>query len=81
MEDKSVNTEENLRFSKKIIADNGLPETVTLITDGFHQLRAEMIAEKQGISAYNISGYTSWYIVPTYWVREWFGVVHYKLFG
>lgn len=81
MEDKSVNTEENLRFSKKIIADNGLPETVTLITDGFHQLRAEMIAEKQGISAYNISGYTSWYIVPTYWVREWFGVVHYMLFG
>ena len=81
MEDKSVNTEENLRFSKRIIAENGLPETVTLVTDGFHQLRAEMIAEKQGISAYNISGETSWYLLPTYWVREWFGVVHYKLFG
>ena len=81
MEDKSVNTEENLRFSKKIIADNGLPETVTLVTDGFHQLRADMIAEKQGISAYNISGKTPWYLLPTYWVREWFGVLHYKLFG
>ncbi|MGB4091299.1 MAG: YdcF family protein, partial [Ruminococcus flavefaciens] len=63
-------------------AENGLPQKVTLVTDGFHQLRAEMLAEKTGISSpYNISGYTSWYIVPTYWVREWFGIVFYKLFG
>ena len=82
MEDKSVNTEENLRFSAQIIKDEGLPQEVTLVTDGFHQLRAEMIAEKQGIiNTYNISGHTSWYMLPTYWVREWFGVVYYKLFG
>ena len=81
MEDRSVNTVENLRFSKRIISENGLPEKITLVTDGYHQLRAEMIAEKQGIKAYNISGCTSWYIAPTYWVREWFGVVYYKLFG
>jgi len=81
MEDKSVNTEENLRFSKKVINENGLPEKITLVTDNFHQLRAEMIAESQGIEACNISGKTSWYLLPTYWVREWFGVVYYKLFG
>ncbi|MBP5379642.1 MAG: YdcF family protein [Ruminococcus sp.] len=81
MEDKSVNTEENLRFSKKIISENSLPENITLITDGFHQLRADMIAEKQGISAYNVSGRTPWYLLPTYWVREWFGVLHCKLCG
>lgn len=82
MEDKSTTTKENLEFSKKLIAENGLPQKVTLVTDGFHQLRAEMLAEKTGISSpYNISGYTSWYIVPTYWVREWFGIVFYKLFG
>ena len=81
MEDSSVNTEENLRFSKQIIEDNGLPEKVTLVTDSFHQLRAEMLAEQQGIETYNISGKTSWYLMPTYWVREWFGVAYYKLFG
>ena len=81
MEDKSVNTEENLRFSKKIIKDNGLPEKITIVTDNFHQLRAEMIAEKYGIEACNISGTASWYLLPTYWVREWFGVTYYKLFG
>ena len=81
MEDRSVNTEENLRFSREIISEKGLPDKITLITDSYHQLRAEMIAEKQDIKAYNISGSTSWYLVPTYWVREWFGVVYYKLFG
>ena len=82
MEDKSTTTKENLEFSKKLIAENGLPQKVTLVTDGFHQLRAEMLAVKAGIaSPYNISGYTSWYVIPTYWVREWFGIVYYKLFG
>lgn len=81
MEDRSVNTEENLRFSREIISSEGLPDKITLITDSYHQLRAEMIAEKQDIKAYNISGCTSWYLIPTYWVREWFGVVYFKLFG
>ncbi|MCR5599385.1 MAG: YdcF family protein [Ruminococcus sp.] len=81
MEDRSVNTEENLRFSQQIIKDEGLPEKATLITDSFHQLRAKMLAEKQGMETYSISGRTAWYILPTYWVREWFGVVYYRLFG
>lgn len=81
MEDRSTTTKENLEFSKKLIEQNGLPQQVTLVTDGYHQLRAQMLAEKIGIHPNNISGYTSWYVVPTYWVREWFGLVFYKLFG
>ena len=80
-EDKSTTTKENLLFSKNIIKKNGLPTTITLITDGFHQYRAEMLAKKIDIDPYNISGYTTWYLVPTYYVREWFGIVYYKLFG
>ena len=81
MEDKSVNTYENLKFSKNIINRENLPEKITLVTDGFHQCRAEMIAKKLDIEPYNISGYTSWYIIPVYWVREWFGIVYYYIFG
>ena len=80
MEDKSTNTEENLKFSQEIITGAGLPEKITLVTDSFHQCRAEMLAENIGIKPYNISGYTSWYIVPTYWVREWFGIAYYFIF-
>ena len=81
MEDKSVNTLENLKFSKEIAETEGLPQQFTLVTDGFHQYRAEMLAEKIDMHPNNISGYTSWYIVPTYWVREWLGIAFYKVFG
>lgn len=81
MEDKSANTEENLSFSKEIIEREKLCGRITIVSDGYHQLRAEMIAEKLGMQAYNISADTSWWLIPTYWVREWFGVTYYKLFG
>ena len=81
MEDKSTTTKENLIFSRNIIEANGLSQTVTLVTDGYHQKRAEMLAENLDIHPYNISGYTSWYIIPTYWVREWFGLLYYGIFG
>lgn len=81
MEDKSTSTEENLKFSQEIIKREGLPEKITLVTDSFHQCRAEMLAKNIGIDPYNISGYTSWYIVPVYWVREWFGIAYYAVFG
>lgn len=81
MEDKSVNTEENLRFSMKIIETNALEEEITIVTDGFHQLRADMIAAKLGMDARNISSSTPYWLLPTYWVREWFGVTYYYFFG
>ena len=77
MDDKSVDTDENLRFSKAVIEQEGLPETITIVTDGFHQLRADMKAEKLGMKAYNISAHTPLWLAPTYWVREWYGLVYY----
>ncbi len=77
MEDKSTDTDENLRFSQDIIRREGLPEHITIVTDGFHQLRSDMKAEKLGMRAYNISAHTPWWLVPTYWVREWFGIIYY----
>ncbi|MBR6242047.1 MAG: YdcF family protein [Ruminococcus sp.] len=81
MEDKSVNTRENLRFSQEIIKREGLPEDITIVTDGFHQLRSHMLADDLGIKAYSISADTRWWLLPTYWVREWFGVPYYALRG
>lgn len=77
IEDMSVNTEENLRFSMKLIEERGLCSDITIVTDGFHQFRAELIAKKLGTDVNNISAPTRWYLLPSYWVREWFGNVYY----
>lgn len=81
MEDKSANTEENLRFSLELIEKNGLCGDITIVTDGFHQLRAELIAKKLGAVPNNIPAPTRWYLFPTYWVREWFGNVYFIISG
>lgn len=81
VEDKSKNTEENIAFSKEIIERENLCEDITIVTDGYHQLRADIFADRQGIRSYNISAPTSAWLVPTYWVREWFGVIYYLTLG
>ena len=80
MEDKSTSTEENLRFSKEIIEKEGLCEKITIVTDGFHQLRADILAKQQGIEARNISASTEKWLLPTYWIREIYGVAYYLVF-
>ena len=81
MEDKSTSTEENLRFSRDIIEKEGLYEDITIVTDGFHQLRADLLAKRQGMRAYNLSAETESWLLPTYWIREWFGVAYSLVFG
>lgn len=82
MEDKSTSTYENFKYSKQILQENNLPtDTITVVTDGYHQLRASMIAKKLEFKTNSISAYTSWYLVPTYFVREWFGVTYQFVFG
>lgn len=81
MEDKSESTDENIRFSLEKIRENGLPENVTVVTSEFHQLRAKMLAEKYGLESSSISAKTVWYLLPTYWLREWFGVTYQFLLG
>lgn len=79
MEEKSSDTKENLKFSKELIEREGLCTDITIVTDGYHQLRAEILAKKIGMNAKNISAPTSWWLIPTYWVREWFGIAYYGI--
>lgn len=74
-EDKSSNTSENIEFSKKIIEENNLNNNITIITDGFHQLRSSLIAKEHKLIPYSISADTPWYTLPTYYVRELFALV------
>lgn len=76
MEDRSTSTIENLDYSYEIIKENGLNDTVAIVTNEFHICRASMIAKKLGLVTYAIPAHTHWWFYPTYLVREWFGVIY-----
>lgn len=80
IEDKSTSTEENIEFSKRIIENEGLCTDIAIVTDGFHQLRGDIFAKRKGLKSYNISAKTEEWLLPTYWIREWFGVAYYLIF-
>ncbi len=48
-EDKATDTKENFAFSMQLIGQNGLNPDIAVVTDGFHQFRAKLIAQKQGV--------------------------------
>ncbi len=75
MEDKSTDTEENLRFAREILTREGLSEEILIVTNDFHQYRASLLAERLGLESYAVSCKTKRILMPTYWVREWFALV------
>ncbi len=76
-EDKSTSTSENLRFSKALLEERGITGEILIVTDGFHERRAQLLAKYEGLpQTAAASAYTSWYLMPTYVVREWFGLTH-----
>lgn len=69
-EDKSVNTEENLAFSKEKIAERGWNPEVVLVTDGYHQYRANLLARRLGITSSPVSAKHTWHTFPANYARE-----------
>lgn len=80
LEDKSTSTKENLAFSQEIIADNNLCKDVAIATSEFHEKRASMAAEEVGLNASSISAHTSWWLFPTCYIREMYGIIHEWIF-
>ena len=74
VEDKSVNTSENLENAKKLLDDVCKTDKVVIITDGFHQYRASFLAKQYGLKTYAVNAKTNPDYVPTFWVREWVGL-------
>lgn len=70
IEDKSVNTVENIKFSKEIIEKNNLSTNTAIVTDIFHQYRASKIVKNSGLSYGSVPADCVWFLIPTYYVRE-----------
>lgn len=78
LEEKSTDTEENLKYSLEII---GNPKaSVGIVTNGFHELRAMSIAEKVGYeNVYSVPARTLFPVGIHYCVREFFGMVEFYI--
>lgn len=77
LEDKSTDTVENIRFSKKLIPDyleNGL-----LVTNDFHLYRAKSIAKDQGLNLQGIPAETPAVAIPKSYLREYLAITKYYL--
>ena len=75
VEDKSTDTHENFLFSSEIIEENALSKTIVVATNEFHEYRALNIAASLGFDASPIPAATSWWLFPTYYVREMYGIL------
>lgn len=80
MEDKSTNTEENIRFSRKFFKKEN--PKVVIVTNNFHVFRAVKIAHKQGIgSAQGLAAPSDIILLINYYIREAAGVLKDFLYG
>lgn len=83
MEDKSTTTKENLQNTFELLGGIENAGNITIVTDGFHQLRARIIAVQLGYQGEigAVSAQTQWEFVPTYTVREWVGLPYQLVTG
>ncbi|MDE7063363.1 MAG: YdcF family protein [Lachnospiraceae bacterium] len=75
-EDQSTTTQENLAFSKDLIQQYSLDSTIVIVTNEFHEYRAVAIASSLDMEAYAVPAETLWWLFPTYYVRELYGIVY-----
>lgn len=78
-EDTSTTTEENLRFSMRILKERGIEGDVTIVTSEFHEYRANETAKRLGITSYSTPSRTFFVYLPTYYVRELYGILYYMM--
>lgn len=69
-EDRSTSTSENIAFSKVVIEENGLSESVLIVTNEFHEYRAKLICDKNGLDFHSSCSQSAFYTLITYHTRE-----------
>ena len=75
LEDKSINTDENIRFSAEIIKRENLQSNVAVVSSEYHLYRAKRICRKYGLNAAGVNSRTRLDLLPTFLLREAMAVV------
>ncbi len=76
LEDKSVNTLENMKFSKRIM-DDLMPNKYNsiFVTNNFHLFRAGIYARRSGLKSQGIGSKTALYFLPNALIREYIAIM------
>ena len=77
LEDKSLNTEQNMEYSKALIKDGA---SVGIITNDFHLFRAKQIAQKYGLdNVCGIAAKSTPVYLPNNMLREFLAEIKFLL--
>ncbi|WZL72209.1 YdcF family protein [Clostridiaceae bacterium 35-E11] len=81
-EEQSTSTLENLKFTKKILDEKSGDKNhrILIITDGFHLFRGKLLARRIGLIPYGMPSKTVSYLIPKYYLREYFAVIKSMIF-
>ncbi len=75
-EEASTSTVENLKNSLEVIRAEGLNERIAIVTDGFHEYRAHLVADLLGIECGAVPAHTAGWLFMTYYIRELYGIMY-----
>lgn len=75
LENKSTSTDENIEFSKRIIEENNLSNSIAIATSEYHEARAIMIAKRYGFNAKSLPCKTLSRVKIPFYTREVFGII------
>jgi len=70
-ETRSLNTRENLDFSRVVVDDIGAPGSTLIVTSDYHVLRAGLLARRRFPGARVVGARTAAYFVPSAFLREY----------
>lgn len=76
-EDRSTDSNENLKFAAKILEENGIGHKVVIITDRFHQYRSALYAKHAGLDSAPYSSESPYILQQSFWIREAFAMIKY----
>ena len=77
-EDKSINTYENMKLSKKLIEqhdNNYKKKKIAFSTTNYHVFRGYILAKRNGFDAKGLSAKTKMYFYPNAFLREFIGLL------
>ncbi len=67
---KSTSTNENFSFSKAVFERIGITDKIAVVTNEFHQYRAELYSRKNGLNVGHYAVKTELRLIFNYWIRE-----------